>query len=53
METSRGDDGKMQVGEEMCGEGAIRRAVERRKAVESCGNEERRISVSRRKGKKL
>ena len=46
VESSRGEDEKRQVGEEMCSEEARRRALERRRAVESCGNEESRRAVA-------
>ena len=37
----------------MWGEEARRRAVKRRRALESCGNEENRRAVTKRRGLKL
>ena len=41
------------VGEDMNGKEARRRVVERRRAVESCGNKESRRTVARRRGRKM
>ena len=53
LESSRGEDEKRGVGEEMYGEETTIRVVERRRAVESCGDKERRRAVERMTGQKL
>ena len=53
MESCRGEDEKRGVGEEMYVKETTRRVVERRRAVENCGNKESRRAVARMTGQKL
>ena len=50
VESSRGEDENRQVGEEMCCKEATRRAVERRRIGESCGDKESSSAVARKRG---
>ena len=50
MESSRGEDKKRQLGEEVCGKEATMSSVKGRRAVGSCGNKESRRTVARRRG---
>ena len=54
MEIRKGENDKRRVGEEeICGKEARMRAVERRRAMKSCGNKESRRAAARRRGRKL
>ena len=50
MDSRREEDDKRKVGEDMNGKAARGRVVERRRAVESCGDKESRRTVTRRRG---